>query len=229
MATIINICSKNPCYKAGKKISPKGLMLHSVGCNQPSAAVFIKQWNQSSPPTTVCPHAVIDANSGDVYQTLPWKHRGWHGGGTSNNTHIGVEMCEPACIKYTKGASFSCSDLNAARKAATTTYKAAVTLFAELCEEYELDPLTAIVSHSEGSRLGIASNHADPEHLWKGLGLGYTMDGFRADVKKAMQPDEHKSVATVVVGTKVVKTTAELTNAKNQLKAFGYTVTTAEV
>ena len=29
---------------------------------------------------------------------------GWHGGGSSNNTHIGVEMCEPACIKYTGGA-----------------------------------------------------------------------------------------------------------------------------
>ena len=30
--------------------------------------------------------------------------RGWHGGGSSNNTHIGVEMCEPGCIKYTVGA-----------------------------------------------------------------------------------------------------------------------------
>ena len=25
-------------------------------------------------------------------------------GGSSDNTHIGVEMCEPACIKYTGGA-----------------------------------------------------------------------------------------------------------------------------
>ena len=41
----------------------------------------------------------IDANTGDIYQTLPWNHRGWHGGGSSNNTHIGVEMCEPAAIK----------------------------------------------------------------------------------------------------------------------------------
>lgn len=27
---------------------------------------------------------------------------------------------------------------------------------------------------------GIASNHGDPEHLWNGLGMGYTLDGFPA-------------------------------------------------
>lgn len=234
MATIIaDICTKNPCYKTGETIKPQGLMLHSVGCNQPSAAVFVKQWNQTNPPTTVCPHAVIDANTGDVHQTLPWKHRAWHGGGTSNNTHIGVEMCEPACIKYGKAASFTCSDLATARKAATTTYKAAVALFAELCEEFRLDPLTDIVSHYEGNKLGIASAHADPEHLWQGLGLGFTMDGFRKDVKKAMQKGEltetTEAVATVVVGTKIVKSASELTTAKNQLKAMGYTITTTDI
>ena len=46
-----------------------------------------------------CVHGFIDGNDGTIYQTLPWNHRGWHGGGSSNNTHIGVEMCEPACIK----------------------------------------------------------------------------------------------------------------------------------
>lgn len=228
MALIADICTKNPCYKAGKSIKPKGLMLHSVGCNQPSAAVFVKQWNQSNPPTTVCPHAVIDANTGDVHQTLPWTHRAWHGGGTSNNTHIGVEMCEPACIRYGKSATFTCSDLTTARKAATTTYKAAVMLFAELCEEFDLDPLTDIVSHSEGYKLGIASGHADPEHLWNGLGLGYTMDGFRSAVKKAMQKSDNNAV-TVVVGTKIAKTAAELSTAKNQLKAMGYTITTSQI
>lgn len=40
-----SIMTKNPCYKAGKKIKVKGLMLHSVGCPQPSAKAFITQWN----------------------------------------------------------------------------------------------------------------------------------------------------------------------------------------
>ena len=28
----------------------------------------------------------------------------WHAGGSANNTHIGVEMCEPATLHYTTGA-----------------------------------------------------------------------------------------------------------------------------
>ncbi|NLV70914.1 MAG: hypothetical protein GXY56_08550 [Clostridiales bacterium] len=125
-----------------------------------------------------------------MYQTLPWDHRGWHGGGSSNNTHIGVEMCEPSCIKYTSGTNFTCSDLAAARVAAKRTYDAAAELFALLCEKFSLDPLKDICSHKEGCIKGIASNHGDPEHLWTQLGTGYTMDTFRKAVKAKM--DEAK-------------------------------------
>ena len=59
-------------------------------------------------------------------------------------------------------------------------------LFAALCIQYDLDPLTAILSHKEGHAAGIASNHGDPEHYWSGLGTGYTMDGFRAAVAAAI-------------------------------------------
>ena len=55
-----------------------------------------------------------------------------------------------------------------------------------LCKEYGLNPLTDIISHKEGHAKGIASNHGDPEHLWKGLGMSYTMDTFRQAVKAAM-------------------------------------------
>lgn len=46
--------------------------------------------------------------------------------------------------------------------------------------------MTDIDSHNEGGKKGIASNHGDPEHYWRGLGMKYTMDGFRKDVKAAM-------------------------------------------
>ena len=39
------ILTTNPCYKSGRKIAVKGLMLHSVGCPQPSAEVFIKNYS----------------------------------------------------------------------------------------------------------------------------------------------------------------------------------------
>ena len=191
-----NILTKNPCYKAGKTITVKGLMLHSVGCPQPSAMAFIKSWNTES--AKVCVHGFIDGNTGEVFQTLPWNRRGWHCGSTANGTHIGIEMCEPDCIKYTSGAKFTCSDLSKAKAIVERTYKSAVELFAHLCNEYSLNPLSngVILSHSEGYAKGITSNHADPEHLWKGLKLPYTMDGFRKDVKAAMD----KPVYRVQVG-----------------------------
>ena len=182
------ILTNNPCYKAGKTIKVKGLMLHSVGCPQPSAMVFVKSWNTAS--KKVCVHGFIDGNTGEVYQTLPWDYQAWHSGGVLNGTHIGIEMCEPACIKYTNGSKFTCSDTAKAKAIVERTYKSAVELFAHLCEEYDLNPLAdgVILSHSEGYKRGQASNHGDPEHLWKGLKLPYTMDGFRQDVRSAMNP-----------------------------------------
>ena len=192
MKIVNSILTKNPCYTCGRTITPKGLMLHSVGCPQPSAAVFVRNWNRAD-YDRACVHGFIDANTGDVHQTLPWNRRGWHCGsgkkGSGNNTHIGVEMCEPACIKYTGGATFTCSDTATAKAAVTRTYNAAVELFAMLCKQYGLDPLkdVVIISHKEGCTRGIASNHGDPEHLWNQLKTGYTMDGFRKAVKAAME------------------------------------------
>ena len=103
MKIIKSILTKNPCYTAGRKSTVKGLMLHSVGCSQPSAQVFVRMWNSPS-YGAACVHGFIDGDTGTVYQTLPWNHRGWHCGsgrnGSGNNTHIGVEMCEPATIRY---------------------------------------------------------------------------------------------------------------------------------
>ena len=199
MKLIKSILTKNPCYTAGKKITVKGLMLHSVGCPQPRASVFINNWNRAD-YDNACVHAFIDGNDGAVYQTLPWNHRGWHcasgKNGSGNNTHIGVEMCEPACIKYTGGSTFTCSDLATAKAVARRTYEAAVELFVMLCKEYGLNPTAdgVIISHAEGHKRGIASNHGDPEHLWNQLSMGYTMDGFRKDVKAAIAGERKEEV-----------------------------------
>lgn len=82
MKIIQSFLTKNPCYTAGKKIMVKGLMLHLVGCAQPKASVFINNWNNASHSSS-CVHGFIDGNDGTIYQTLPWNHRGWHGGGSS--------------------------------------------------------------------------------------------------------------------------------------------------
>ena len=182
--------TRNKCFQVGAPLTPRGLMLHSVGCAQPSAAVFARSFNQYQPGgASVCVHAFVQAD-GTVYQTLPWETRGWHCGGTANGTHIGVEMTEPdVSMSYAEAA-----------EQITGTYRAAVELFARLCETYGLDPLAdgVIIGHAEGHRRGMASNHADPELLWDTYGMGYTMDGFRRDVYNKMNEkvEEDEDMAT---------------------------------
>lgn len=61
MKLVKSYLEKNPCYKAGRKITVKGLMLHSVGCAQPKAAVFINNWNRTD-FGIACVHGFIDAH-----------------------------------------------------------------------------------------------------------------------------------------------------------------------
>jgi len=159
-------------------------MLHSVGVPQPRAQVFIDRWN--NPAASVSVHGFVEAG-GRAIQILPWTNRAWHCGGAGNNTHIGIEMTEPASIRYTgSGANFVDNDPAATRAFVHDTYQTAVLLFAQLCGEFRLNPLGdgVIISHSEGHRRGIASNHADVEHLWNRHGL--SMAQFRRDVAAAV-------------------------------------------
>lgn len=177
--------ARNSCYKINEKMDVKGLMLHSIGCPQPRADVFAERWND--PYKEVAVHGFIDGNTGEIWQFLPWDICGWHAGGSANKTHIGVEMGEPACIKYKpSSATFAINDddIPEAVNTAERTYRAAVELFAWLCDKYSLEPLEdgVIIGHAEGHARGVASNHGDPEHLWRQLGMDYTMDTFRRDV-----------------------------------------------
>ena len=186
--TSVNIieafAEKNRCYQIGAALYPQGIMLHSVGCAQPSAAVFARSFNQYRPGgQSVCVHAFVQAD-GTVYQLLPWEMRGWHCGGSANSTHIGVEMTEPSAgMTYAEAA-----------EQIAGTYHTAVELFAALCKQYGLDPAQdgVIIGHAEGHRRGVASNHADPELLWRTYDMGYTMDGFRRDVAEAMNENENE-------------------------------------
>lgn len=174
-------------YQAYYSCKPK-LMLHSVGCARASADVQAERWNSETNNNAIA-HAVIDSNDGLARQTLRWDMRGWHCGNPGNNSHIGVEMCESDAIAYDQPKAWQFTVKNRAKAEAhcRTAYNGSVELFAYLCKLYGLDPLTDICSHKEGHDAGIASNHGDPEHYWSGMGMPYTMDGFRADVKAAME------------------------------------------
>lgn len=184
MQIIPAFVTQNKCYQAGAPLTPRGIMLHSVGTPQPSARALVRYMDQYRPGgQSVCVHAVAQAD-GTVYQLLPWEMRGWHCGGSANSTHIGVEMTEPSAGMTRDEAAEQIAG----------TYHAAVELFAQLCEMYSLDPLAdgVIIGHAEGHRRGVASNHADPEYLWNVYGMGYTMDGFRRDVYAEMHKNDEE-------------------------------------
>lgn len=187
---------KNECYQCGKKISVKGLMLHSTGANNPNISRYVplevtkaNHWNVYRPGgRQVCVHGFIGKlENGNIatVQTLPWNFRGWHAGGSANNTHIGVEICEDGL-----------NDKNYFNK----VYNEAVELFAYLCKEFSLDPLTQIICHCEGYKKGIASNHADVLHWF--TKHNKTMNMFRIDVKEKMNGQ-----STAEVSPKIDKTT----------------------
>ena len=183
------IFTENACYKAGRKITPKGIMVHSTGANNPNLKRYVgpddgllgknqygNHWNQDKPDgREVCPHAFIGKladGSIATYQVLPWDHRGWHCGsgskGSGNDTHISFEICED---DLTDADYFS------------AVYQEAVELCAYLCKEYGLTA-EDVICHSEGHDRGIASNHGDVLHWFPKHGKN--MDDFRADVKKAL-------------------------------------------
>lgn len=192
------ILTENACYKAGRKITVKGIMVHSTGANNPWLKRYIgpddgqlgqnkynNHWNTYHPSgREVCVHAFIGKladGSIATYQTLPWDHRGWHAGGSANNTHIGFEICED---DLTNGAYFK------------KVYTEAVELCAMLCKQFGLTEAD-IICHCEGRKLGIASNHGDVMHWFPKFGK--SMDTFRADVK-ALLTVEQKEAPKAEIG-----------------------------
>ena len=176
------ILTENACYKAGRKITVKGIMVHSTGANNPNIKRYVgpddgllgenkygNHWNTYHPGgREVCVHGFIGKLADGTiatYQTLPWDHRGWHAGGSANNTHIGFEICEDGLAD---GTYFK------------KVYREAVELCAYLCKEYGLTEQN-IICHSEGYKQGVASNHGDVMHWFPKHSK--SMDTFRAEVK----------------------------------------------
>lgn len=188
----------NECYKSGKTIAPKGIMVHSLGVAQPDVNVFLRTWNTPSLTPAKCVHAFVSTEG--VYQTLPWNMRGWHAGGAANNTHIGFEICEPAGHTYDGGTMIG-YDAEKNAEYFKSVWNNAVELCAMLCKQYNLDPLKDIICHSEGYKMGIATNHADVMHWFPKH--GESMDSFRQAVKERLEEDRTQDVTVNVGGVEV--------------------------
>ena len=183
--------TKNDCYQADRTIRVRGVMVHSTGADNPRVCRYVpgdgeigrntagNHWDR--PGLSKCVHAFVgkfaDGGIGTV-QTLPWDHRGWHAGGSANNTHISFEICEDG---LDDPAYFG------------RVYREAAQLTAMLCEKFHLDPLAdgVVICHQEGFRRGVASNHADVLHWFPKMGK--SMDDFRSDVAKLLKGDQEET------------------------------------
>ena len=207
MKLTTNYMTRNDCYKAGRKIIPKGIMVHSTATPGVMAADWFSRWNKSFQAgeinRQVCVHAFLDDK--EVWQYLPWDHRGWHAGGSANDTHIGFEICEPAGFSYSGGANMVGYDAAKNEAYFRAAWQNAVALCEMLCGMYGLTE-KEIICHSEGHKMGIASNHADVMHWFPKH--GENMDTFRAAVRTELGKGTSTSAAIKVNDVVEIKASA---------------------
>ena len=197
------------CYKLGKTITPKGVMVHSTGANNPKVSRYVPGDDE------------IGRNTGGNHWDQPrqyvytdWTSTTGYRDYSKKLKSTKYSACVHAFIgKFADGAvgaaqtlpwtmrgwhcagdannthiSFEiCEDGLEDRTYFEAVYRAAVELTAYLCQRFDLDPLAdgVVICHSEGHAKGIASNHADVMH-WIPR-FGKDMDDFRADVAREME------------------------------------------
>lgn len=169
-----NFLTGNDCYKAGKKIAPKGIVVHDTGTNQRKVSAYLTSWNKSG--VSKCVHAFIGTRpdgSFGVVQTLPWTMRCWGCGsgskGSYNGDHIQFEICQ---------------DDRSDQAWFEQCYAQAAELCAHLCRTYGLSA-DDIVDHAEAHTKGYASNHSDTGDWFPKYGK--SMDTFRAQVRALLE------------------------------------------
>jgi LysM repeat protein len=114
---------------------------------------------------------------------------GWQVGPDGNGISFGAEIAEPRNIAYTTPAhtTVDTTKYNPKDPAIIADFelrwKFAVEWWANAMKVTGLQ-IDHLLSHSEMHKLGMATNHGDPEHWFRCFGR--TMDMFRADVQVAL-------------------------------------------
>ena len=200
------ILTESRCYKNSYRITPKGVLWHSTGANNPTLKRYVQpskndanydklmallgkntynnDWNQDN--LSVGVNAFIGKLADGTIttaQTLPWDMRPWGcasgRNGSCNNGWIQFEICED---NLKDKAYFD------------AVYQEACELTAYLCKMYNLNPfgtvamngikVPVILCHADSYDLGVGSNHGDVLHWFPKYGK--TMEDVRKDVAALM-------------------------------------------
>ena len=187
----VKLLTNNDCYKANRKMKPKGIIVHSTGVNNTKLNRYIgpddgrlgvnkynNHWNK--PGLSTCVHGFIGKDKKGVvctYQTLPLDICAWGVGKGSKGSY----NYKPAYLQF-EILEDNLKDKNYFNK----VMKEAQELCARWCKEFDL-PVDKVISHKEAHLKGYGSNHADCDH-WLSK-FGKDMKWFRSEVNKLLQND----------------------------------------
>ena len=124
MKLIESFVKTNPCYTRGKKMIVRGLMLHSVGCSQPSARKFMPRFDSTEAKVcgrlTLSPAPSLASSAHVKCMPVPYA--------IQRGSHISTPICVPFPLPpqchalYSHGSVWYISPVSASIKACTQTF-----------------------------------------------------------------------------------------------------------
>ena len=199
---LVCMMTQSTCYKGTSTMTPKGVLWHSTGANNPTLKRYVQpddnatnkselialigknnngnDWNHIKRQAGVnCWIGKLADGTVATVQTMPWNYKPWGCGsgskGSCNNGWIQFEICEDGL-----------TDKNYFNK----VYKEACEITAYLCKMYNIDPkgtvtvngvkVPTILCHADSYDLKMGSNHGDVNHWFSKHGK--TMADARDDV-----------------------------------------------
>lgn len=206
---LVCMMTQSTCYKGTRKFTPRGILWHSTGANNPSLKRYVQPDDNAKDKTEWLARLGknqygndwnhIDRQAGMNFwigkmadgtvaavQTMPWNYRPWGCGsgsnGSCNDTHIQFEICEDALTDQSYWEA---------------VYREACEMTAYLCKMFGIDPkgtidykglkVPTIIDHIGSHNMGLGSNHGDVQHWSKRYGK--TMASVRNDVAAILAAD----------------------------------------
>lgn len=246
---LVCMMTQSSCYKGTYSFTPKGILWHCTGANNPNIWRYVQPSDNASDRAALLAkigknnygsdwnHTEVDAGvnawigklaDGTVaaVQSLPWNYAPWGcasgAKGSANNTHIQFEMCEDA---LTDKAYFE------------ACYKEGVELTAYLCKVYGINPkgtvrvgsatVPTILCHYDAYQYGVGSGHYDVYNWFNRYGK--TMDDVRNDVAKLLSgatttpttpTTAQTNTPTTNTATEMYRVRKSWSDAKSQIGAY---------
>ena len=199
--------TQSTCYKDTRTMTPKGILWHSTGANNPALKRYVQpsdtkpaedtytkakwleilgknqysnDWNHIERQAGLnCWIGKLADGTVTTVQTMPWDYRPWGCGKGSKGT------CNDNWIQFE-----ICEDALTDKTYFEKVYKEACEITAYLCKLYNIDPngtvthngvkVPTILCHQDAYKLGLGSDHSDVYNWFKKHSK--TMDDARKDV-----------------------------------------------